>query len=195
MTQNLIAILFATVLLSGTGSLASCQVEGPRKTINDFNTALKAKDTGSMVRLLTNEPDYVGRTYLKEQRKRLGIPEPTDAPILVKPGVVLASGGDSGAKHEGEELVLKVVPVDLFFKQNRTITKVVGIRENGKEAFARVELEGSNSETGEEYGALLYDVLLYREEAGWRIFRLNVRNKGDEEYNDTYFFYANPSYK
>lgn len=193
MTQNLIAIRFAAVLLSTISSIASCQVEGPGKTINDFNTALKVKDTGSMVRLLTNEPDYVGRTYLKEQRKRLGISEPGDSPMPVKPGV-LASGG-YGTKYEGEELILRVVPLDLFFKQNRTITKIVGIRENGKEAFARVELEGSNDEKGEKYAALLYDVLLFREDDGWRIFRLNLRNKGDEEYNDTYFFYANPSYK
>ena len=54
-----------------------------------------------------------------------------------------------------------------------------------------MELEGWSSEKGNMYGALLYDVLLYKEDDGWKIFMMNRRNKGDEQHYDNYYFYAN----
>ena len=145
-----------------------------------------------LIRFLTNEPEYVDQRAFEDYSRKYNLSKPN---LSKPPGADESSvGGHSiPRKYSGDDLVKHVVQFDLFFKQNRTITKIVSIREHGKEAFAKVELNGWRSEDGAKYLTLLYDVLLYKEDDGWRIFRMNLRNKGDEQYNDLYYFYANPT--
>ena len=163
------------------------QSSDPKGTIREFNNALATKDVRLLEPLFTNEPEYVTRAASKEALKKYSgrrvrnEPENDDA-IQISPTV---------AVREGHALVAYVVPTDLFFSQKRTVTEIAKLQISGDEAVAKVRLGGYDSKTGKELAPLNYDILLYREDGKWKIFKLLARRRGDES-RYLYNFFAKP---
>lgn len=189
--QNIFRIgIVAIIFVVGT-SATSCQTTGPRQVINDFSESLKKRDVHALIPFVTNEPDYVDRRSFEEHCRIYNLDCRVKESAEGSKNGVVKLGRPS---FVGEELVKHVVPTDLFFNQNRAIVEIVSIRENGSEAFAKVRFGRPDSDDGVEYVPLDYDILLYKEKDGWKVFMLNFRHEGDEKYY-TYNFYANPHYQ
>lgn len=184
--RSIRTLLISTFIVAGTASLASCQ-STPVGRVQDFGLALKAKDVKSLVPFVTNEPDYVAELAYREYLRIH--PQVYDTKSSRPANSVEVS--PSRPSRTGEELVKYVVPTDLFFDQNRTVTEILESRLDVDEAVVRVALGGFSSQNGEQYTPLIYDILLIRERGSWKIFRLIARRKGDEKWYQ-YSFYANP---
>ena len=91
-------------------------------------------------------------------------------------------------QFSGVELAKEVIPVEFFFNQNRYLSEIVSFRENDKEARARVKFGGWDGKTEEQFGDIEYDIFLYKEKNGWKIFKVKLSNQNDKY--DTYKFYA-----
>ena len=165
----------------------SCQAIDPKDTVRHFSNALATKNLQALAPLLTNEPEYVARAAGKEALKKY----PVDR-------IVKRTESDDSTKInptfrvlEGDALTAHIVPTDLFFSQNRTISEVMDLRVSGDEAVARVKLGGYDTKTGDGLAPLTYDILLFREDGKWRIFKLIARRRGDER-RYLYDFFAKP---
>jgi hypothetical protein len=187
--------MVAIICIAGLVPTVSCQTEGPKQVVEQFGEALEKKDNKALIPFITNEPDYVAKKAHEEflriypQVKR---PDASQKDQELAPETHAITKG--APKFQDEDLVTSIVSTDLLFTQNRTITKVVSIRESGDEALAKVELEGRDSLNGNRYAALIYDVLLHREKGEWKIFKMIARHEYDEEWYQ-YNFYANPDWK
>lgn len=183
-------LLTLSLILVFSASNTSCQSHGPKDVVMGFDNALAKKNVDALTPFLINEPEYVAKRSFEEYRRIYGIdPEGESAAAAANDTNSPSVTRGLSRNLAGEELVNWIVPVDLFFTQDRRISKINSISINGDEAVLKVGFAGRDPSTGKNLKALDYDILLHKENNGWKIFALNARHTGDERYY-TYDFYA-----
>lgn len=188
-----IKMFLLALYLTSMAVTASCQGQTPEQMLTEFSKELQTKNVTNISSFLMNVPERIWRLKMVEFRRIHNLPAPAVDQSARAEGAVYASG-DNAPEYSQEQLFSKMIPHELFFEQNRSISKIVSIKLHGDEAIARLEFGGYRTEDRLEYAPLIYDALLYRNNGEWKLIDLIPRRDGDERFFE-YGFYANPDSK
>ena len=154
------------------------KTESATKVVERFSDGINRKDTKLLRELLINEPDYVFQKSTERLRHIHSIKSTNEILISEQNQNILPILKKSPIQYSPEELVRQVIP-SIFFTQNRFLTSIISEETKGDEARIRVSM-GSDT-----LADMKYDIFLYRDQSGWKIFAVR-----DIELVDKYDFYA-----
>lgn len=177
MKLYIVGFVTAFVVLVVGLSISFRAAEKPKTVVESFIEGVIKNDTGSLEKLVTNEPDYVYQKKLEElEINSQGAASPT---LVPKTNGVVKSGRAPQLSPDQKLKSLTLVPLTA---NNRQLTLIVSVKEVGNEARVRVAMGNSDLEDIE------FDFLLFKENNQWKIFQIQSVTP---LLMDAYGFYAN----